>query len=128
MSALEKWASKQGRVIAELKTNMGLVKEGLLELKEIKEMLKDSKNADKNSEGGENFVNGEGRRERSAEIGNNFEEEEPEEESQIQGEIEEVVQWESESQDMKEGPQMSLSKLSTGGLTQPHTMNNAGRD
>ena len=62
----------------ELKTDTGMVKEGLPDLTEIKEMLKDFKKADKNSEGGENSINGEERRERSAEIGNNFEEEEEE--------------------------------------------------
>jgi len=78
LSALEKWASKQSRVMAEWKTDMGMIKEGLLDLKEIKELFKASKKVDKSSEGGENSVNGEERRERSAEIGNNFEEEEEE--------------------------------------------------
>jgi len=63
-----KWASEQGRVMAEWKTDMGMIKEGLLELKEIKEMFKAFKKADKSSEGSENSVNGEERRERSAEI------------------------------------------------------------
>ena len=56
-----------------------------------------------------------------------WEEEELEEETQIQGEIEEeAVRWETESQNMKENPQMSLSELSAGGLTQPHTMKMQG--
>jgi len=59
VNTLEKWAGKQGSVIAELKSNMMTVKESLFDLKEIKEMLKDFKKLDKNSEGGENSMNGE---------------------------------------------------------------------
>jgi len=55
------------------------------------------------------------------------EEEEPEEETQIQGEIEEAVRWETESRDTKESPQMSLLELSAG--TNPTTYHeDAGRD
>jgi len=56
-----------------------MVKEGLLELKEIKEMLKDPKKVDKNSEGRENSVNDEEMKGRSVESGINFEKEEEEE-------------------------------------------------
>ena len=58
---------------------MSMVKEGLLELKEIKEMLKDPKKVDKNSEGRENSVNDEEMKGRSVESGINFEKEEEEE-------------------------------------------------
>jgi len=78
LSALEKWVSGQGRVIVELKTDMGMVKEGLLELKKIKEMLKASKKVDKSSKNGKMFINDKERREISVEIGNNFEEDEEE--------------------------------------------------
>jgi len=43
LSVLEKWASEQGRVMAEWKTDMDMIKEGLLDLKELKELLKTSK-------------------------------------------------------------------------------------
>jgi len=59
VNTLEKLAGKQGRIIAELKSDMITVKEGLLDLKEIKEMLKDFKKVYKRSEAGENSVNGE---------------------------------------------------------------------
>jgi len=40
LSALKKWTNEHGKVIVKLKTDMGMVKESLLDLKEIKEMLK----------------------------------------------------------------------------------------
>jgi len=56
MSALERWASKQSKMMADLQRDMSVVKEGFLELKEIVEMLKDVKKSDKRVERGKDFV------------------------------------------------------------------------
>jgi len=75
MNAMERWASEQNKMMTELQGNMTLIQEGLLELKE---KLKDPKKVDKKSEGSENSVNREERKERSIELGINLEEEEEE--------------------------------------------------
>jgi len=59
VNTLEKWVGEQGHVIAELKSNMMIVKESLLDLKTVKEMLKYFKKMEKGSKGGENSMNGE---------------------------------------------------------------------
>jgi len=54
---LEKWASEQEQVIADLKTDLVTIKESLLDFKEIKDMLKELKKRDEVSEGRANLLN-----------------------------------------------------------------------
>jgi len=66
---MENWISEQGSVIVEMKANITVLKESLLDLKEIKELLWDNKRSDRISEGGEKFVNDEGKKAQDVEEG-----------------------------------------------------------
>jgi len=66
INAMERWASEQSKMMIELQGNMTLIQEGLFELEE---KLKDPKKVDEKSEGSENLVNGEERKERSIKLG-----------------------------------------------------------
>ena len=57
VSALEKLASKHGKVITNLKTDMDLIKERLLDMRQIKELLLVYKKGKTPTDGGENLVN-----------------------------------------------------------------------
>ena len=61
MAAVEKFTSEQLKWNSEIKAEIMGLKERMLELKEIKEMLRDLKKGDRRSEGGESSVNGEER-------------------------------------------------------------------
>lgn len=52
ISASEKWVSKHGCVISDLMADIAKVKAGILELREIREILKEYKKSDKSSEKG----------------------------------------------------------------------------
>ena len=57
VSALDKLASKHGKVITDLKTDMDLINERLLEMRQIKELLLEFKKGKTPSDSGENLVN-----------------------------------------------------------------------
>lgn len=57
VSALEKLAGEHGKVITDLKKNMDLIKERLLDMRQIKELLLEFKKGKTPSDGGENSVN-----------------------------------------------------------------------
>jgi len=66
---LEKLTSEHGRWISEMRANIIRLKESMLDLKEIKEMLRDIMKGDKMSEG-ESSVNGDERKEERSRQGN----------------------------------------------------------
>jgi len=63
LSALEIWASKQGKVVDKLNADMTVIKESLSNMKEIKELLQELKKSKKLSEGGEYLINDEEKKE-----------------------------------------------------------------
>ena len=58
MGAIEKWASKTSRTITEMKADIATIKEGMMDMCEMKELMKELRKGDKKSEG-ENSVNDE---------------------------------------------------------------------
>ena len=74
-AAVEKLTSEQEKWNSEIRAKILGLKEGMLELKEIKEMLQDLKKGDRRSKGGESLVNGEERREEPSRQENQWEKE-----------------------------------------------------
>lgn len=75
VSGLERRVSEQGKVVAEMKNDLSIVKDNLPNMKEIKELLWEFKKGEKSSEGGANLVHNDDNGEERSVHGNKFEEE-----------------------------------------------------
>ena len=47
MRAIKKWASKTSRTIAEMKAGIATIKEGMMDMREMKELMKEFRKGDK---------------------------------------------------------------------------------
>jgi len=64
LSALEKWAIEQGKVLIEMKANLSIIKDTLQDKKETKDLLQDNINkGEELSDGRENSINRDAKRE-----------------------------------------------------------------
>jgi len=59
VGAIEKWASETSQTIAEMKADIATIKEGMMDMHEMKELMKEFRKGDNKSEEGENSVNDE---------------------------------------------------------------------